>query len=197
MQTLRLVHFKAALLGLPGIDRVLGHSVLSGYILGCATCLDLLQRNNDLRLRVPALAHTLSSIRNHTAVCAEIGEQVSTRIKGCFHPLQSRRNLIQNNRSEAAKCGCGCLCLNISSCCRSVRFSKSRSRRERKKRVGKVNARISRRNMRPVFHKSGKRRCAVELLIKTASLFGRPPIKKDCCASIYLLSETQTAKFTC
>ena len=78
MQTLSLVHFKAAVLGLPRIDRVLGDSALSGYVLGRAACLHLLQRCDDLRLRVPALAHTLSSIPNHTSVCPDLGEQVIT-----------------------------------------------------------------------------------------------------------------------
>src|SRR5580658_2112819 len=77
MQTLGLVRFQTAVLGLPCVDRVLGHSVLSGYVLRCTACLHLLQRSDDLRLRMPAPAHTLSSIRNHTSVCADLGEQVS------------------------------------------------------------------------------------------------------------------------
>ncbi len=75
-QTLRLVHFQAAVLGLPRLDCVLENYMLSGYILGRGACFDLLQRSDELRLRVPALAHTLSSIRNHTCVCADLAEQV-------------------------------------------------------------------------------------------------------------------------
>ena len=48
-QALGLVHFKAAILGLPDVDRVLGHSILPSYVLRCTACLHLLQRSDDLR----------------------------------------------------------------------------------------------------------------------------------------------------
>ena len=73
-------------------------------------------------------------------------------INACFHPHQNRCNTAQNHRSGAANRSCGRLCLNATNCCRSARFSKSRSRRERKKRIGKVDSSLSSRNMRPVLH---------------------------------------------
>ena len=51
--------------------------ILSGYVRGRAVCPLLLQRSDNLRLRMPALAHTLSSIRNHTSGCVDLGEQVT------------------------------------------------------------------------------------------------------------------------
>src|SRR5260370_38212074 len=56
-----------------------------------------------------------------------------TRINACFHPGQSRHNITQNNLSEAATRGCGCRTFKTASCCRRARFSRSKSRRERKK----------------------------------------------------------------
>ena len=57
-QPLRLVHFQAAILRLPGVDRVIRNALVPGHVLGCAPRFHLLQRSNDLCLRMPALAHT-------------------------------------------------------------------------------------------------------------------------------------------
>lgn len=53
---MRLVHFQTTVLRLPGVDRVLRDAVFPGHILGLAPSLYLLQRSNDLRLRLLALA---------------------------------------------------------------------------------------------------------------------------------------------
>jgi hypothetical protein len=45
-----LAHFHPAVLGLPGIDRVLAHALFPRNILGRAPRLNLLQRRDDLRL---------------------------------------------------------------------------------------------------------------------------------------------------
>ena len=77
--------------------------------------------------------------------------------------IPERRNVSQNNRSEAAKRGCGRLCLKTSSCCRSARFSKSRSRRERKKRIGKIDRSLSSRSIRLVSHECWQGGCTVDM----------------------------------
>ena len=53
-----------------------------------------------------------------------------TRTSARFHPGHSRRKIIQNNLSGAAKRGRGYLCFKTESCCRKARFSNSRSLRE-------------------------------------------------------------------
>ena len=75
-----------------------------------------------------------------------------TRINACFQPGQSRRNTTQNSLSEAVGRGRECRRFNAESCCRSARFSNSRSRRERKHRVTVATRSLSRRSMRPVLH---------------------------------------------
>lgn len=74
------------------------------------------------------------------------------KINARFHPGQSRRNITQNNLSEARIRGCGCLRFKTASCCRRARFSKSRSWRERKNRIASAARSLSRRNMRSVLH---------------------------------------------
>lgn len=54
-----LAHFHFAILRLPGIDGVLAHTLLPSHIFGRAARLNLLQRSDDLRLRVLASAHYL------------------------------------------------------------------------------------------------------------------------------------------
>ena len=73
------------------------------------------------------------------------------RINACLHPGQSRRNITQNNRSAVANRGCGCRRLKTVSCCRRARFSNTRSRREQKNRVGKIDRSLSRCSMRLVL----------------------------------------------
>jgi hypothetical protein len=61
-----------------------------------------------------------------------------TTVSGCtitsapFHPDQNRRNRTQKTRSEAAKRGREHLWVAAASCCRKARFSRIRSRRERR-----------------------------------------------------------------
>jgi len=72
LRFLRLAHIHAAILRLPGIDRVLRHSLLPRHIFCLSSCLDLLQRSYDLRLRVPALRHLpplSESMKSYSAVC--------------------------------------------------------------------------------------------------------------------------------
>jgi len=52
-----LAHFHAAVLRLPGVDGVLAYALLPGHIFRRAARFNLLQRSNDLRLRVLASAH--------------------------------------------------------------------------------------------------------------------------------------------
>ena len=73
------------------------------------------------------------------------------RTNACLHPLQSLRKVTQNNRSEAANRGCGRLCLKTASCCRSARFSKSKSSQERKGWVARIDRSLSRCCIRPVY----------------------------------------------
>jgi len=52
-----LAHFHAAVLRLAGIDGLLAYTLLPGHIFRRAARFDLLQRSNNLRLRVPAFTH--------------------------------------------------------------------------------------------------------------------------------------------
>jgi hypothetical protein len=52
-------HFYAAVLRLPGIDRMLAYVLFPSQVFRRAIRFNLLQRSNDLRLRVTALAHPL------------------------------------------------------------------------------------------------------------------------------------------
>ena len=54
---LRLAHVHAAVLRLPGVDRVCADAYLPRHILGLATCLHLLDRPDHLRFRVLAPRH--------------------------------------------------------------------------------------------------------------------------------------------
>ena len=53
-----LAHFHAVVLRLPCIDGVLAYALLPGHIVGRPARLNLLQRSDDLRLRMPASAHS-------------------------------------------------------------------------------------------------------------------------------------------
>src|SRR6202165_2412623 len=75
-----------------------------------------------------------------------------TRINARFHPGHSRRHITEKSLAGAANCGRGRPCLRTPSCCRRARFSKSRSRRERKTRTNRKGTRLRRRTIRPVFH---------------------------------------------
>ena len=126
---------------------------------------------------LPARTHMIS--RESGPIRCESGTMPShnglrlTRINACFHPLQSRSNSTQSNRSEAANCGCGNPCLKTASCCRSARFSNSRSRREQKKRVGKVARNLNRHSMRSVCRASGQVRLTSHLIdLKVDRYFG-------------------------
>jgi len=76
----------------------------------------------------------------------------STRTSACFHPLHSDCNITQNNRSETAKRGFGCFCFKTEGCCRSMRFSGRRSRRELRKHIAKMRTALSKRPIRPTLH---------------------------------------------
>lgn len=52
--TLRLPDIHAAKLRLPCVDRCLVHATLAGHVIHRAPSFDLLQRSDDLRLRMPA-----------------------------------------------------------------------------------------------------------------------------------------------
>ena len=79
-----------------------------------------------------------------------------TRINACFHPNQNRLSTTQNSRSKIANRGCGCLCFKTASCCRSAGFSKSRSRRERKSWVTRIDRSLSKCSMRSVYRASAQ-----------------------------------------
>ena len=78
-QPLRLTYLQAAVLRLPGVDRVLAHPHLAGYVFSPSPGFHLLQRRDHLRFAVLAFRHapSLSRIRNHTCSCADLGEQVN------------------------------------------------------------------------------------------------------------------------
>ena len=61
VKALRFAHLKATVLGLPCVDRCLAHAALAGHVIHRAARLHLLQRSNDLRLRMPAFTHFLRS----------------------------------------------------------------------------------------------------------------------------------------
>src|SRR5204862_7787848 len=69
LHLLRLAHFHAAVLRLPGVDGVLGHALLARHILDFATRFHLLQNPDDRRLAVLTLAHPLPLpfVRNRTS----------------------------------------------------------------------------------------------------------------------------------
>ena len=75
-----------------------------------------------------------------------------TRINACFHLGQNRCNITQKHLSDAANRGRGVFRFKTESCCRRARFSKSRSRRERKNRAGKTARSLRRRSMLSVLH---------------------------------------------
>ena len=77
-----------------------------------------------------------------------------TRTNARFHPGHTRRNITQKNLSGAAHRGRPYLCFRTPSCCRRARFSRSKSRRERKARANRKGSRPKRRTMRPVLHRS-------------------------------------------
>src|ERR1017187_5486250 len=64
----------------------------------------------------------------------------------CFGSLQLPRQT-KLNLSEAEKRGRGRRSFKTASCCRSARFSKSRSRREQKDRAANTNRSLSRRSI--------------------------------------------------
>jgi hypothetical protein len=66
-----------------------------------------------------------------------------------LHPGQSRRNITQSSLSETVNRGCGCLRFKTLSCCRSARFSRSRSRRDRIERMSNTNRSLNVRGMNP------------------------------------------------
>ena len=89
---LRLTGVHAAELRLPGVDRVLRHTTLSGYVVRCTASLYLIQSCNNLRFAVLAPAHAiLPQIRNHTSVCADLGKQVTGWSASCAGPSSRRR----------------------------------------------------------------------------------------------------------
>jgi hypothetical protein len=103
-----------------------------------------------------------------------------TRINACFHPHQSRRNTAQNNLSERANRGCGRRPFKTASCCRSARFSKIKSRRERKKHVSRVDKSLRRRSMRPVLHDDNPSGHSSDLLDSIADrYFGEPQDNRE------------------
>jgi hypothetical protein len=66
------------------------------------------------------------------------------------HLDQRRDKVVQNTLSEVEKRGRGRRSFKTASCCRKARFSKSRSRRERKDRAANTNTSLSRHSMKPV-----------------------------------------------
>jgi hypothetical protein len=67
---LRVVHFQTAESGLSGVDRVLGNAPLPRHVLRLAACFYLLQRSDDLRLTVLALAHpVLMNPKSYLRMC--------------------------------------------------------------------------------------------------------------------------------
>src|SRR5580698_3121591 len=81
LDLLRLAHVQTSVLRLPGVDRVLGHTVLASQILHRSPRLHLLQRSNDLRLAVLALAHPLSPFVRPKSYSIPDG------LRGSRHPL--------------------------------------------------------------------------------------------------------------
>jgi hypothetical protein len=70
--------FLAMLVKVINQHNVAGYAALAGHIVHRATSIDLLQRCNDLRLRIPALAHSfpLPSPEILLQFCADPGGQV-------------------------------------------------------------------------------------------------------------------------
>ena len=64
-----------------------------------------------------------------------------TRMSDCFQEDQKRRARSQKSRSTDVSLGRGCLRFKTLNCCRSIKFSISRLRRERNERVIKPNQR--------------------------------------------------------
>ena len=70
-QLLSLAGFHAAELRLPGVDRVLGHTALPGFIVRRSPCVHLPQRSYDLRFAVlaPAHLHPPSNPKSYLRMC--------------------------------------------------------------------------------------------------------------------------------
>src|SRR5260370_2472384 len=97
------------------------------------------------------------------------------RINGCLHPGQRRHNITRNNLSEAANRGCGCRTFKTASCCRRARFSRSKSRRERKKRVARTDKKLSKRCMKPCLHRDRRKLDTqiICLILREVAIFAR------------------------
>ncbi len=66
------------------------------------------------------------------------------------------------------------------SCCRRARFSNTRSRREQKKRTGKVDRSLNRRSMRPVLHADRPNWIPIHIHDSTADRhFGEAQVLKE------------------
>ena len=88
------------------------------------------------------------------ALCQRTTVSGWTKINGCFHPGQRRRNSTQNNLSEPATCGRGYFRFKAMSCCLRARFSKNRSRREQENRVTRTSRSVNRWSIQPGLHPS-------------------------------------------
>ena len=77
--------------------------------------------------------------RRKPALCQRTTVSGVTTMRDCFHPDQNRRVTTQKSMSSMRSLGLGCLRFSTVSCCRSVKFSRSKFRRERKMRMSTPN----------------------------------------------------------
>jgi len=94
--------------------RVLGYAHFSCHILHRSPHLHLLQGSDHLRFRVPAPRHACSPFfrKNHTQLCAELGEQVSSPAMPSTQSLSSPGQfVVRTEQFRPSKPCCLSLCL--------------------------------------------------------------------------------------
>src|SRR5580658_3818913 len=103
-----------------------------------ATMRKISSRNSLLTHFLPARTRRCESHVQYSlnpARCQRTQVSGWTKINVCIRSGQSRRKITQNSLSEVETCGRGYRCFITTGCWRSVKFSSSRSRRERKIRI--------------------------------------------------------------
>ena len=97
-----LAHFHAAVLRLPCAHGVLADTLFPSHIFGSAACLNLLQRGNNLRIRVPAFAHLPSpSLRpNRIPKWTDSGGQITVIPTDIKRPVGEVRGHLRQPREN-------------------------------------------------------------------------------------------------